>query len=193
MKLEWGLGGGLAFLLALVLAVAGATWFFSQGEVKAEALTELSKLTVLANNEDLEPGDLSRVKALLASDSWASHEIEEVRVLTVYKEFVHASHGMSLVAGYLRTGRVPVCTGHYLAHYYVFSRNGELELAEHELEHARESFPEWAGKARASLSREEFKDYNSNLNSFFYRVGKGATDALGEEVYYLAEVVPCFS
>ena len=193
MKLEWSLGAWLAFLLALVLAVAGATWFFSQDAGKAGVLTELSRLTVLTNNGELAPEDLSTLKGMLSGDATALHELEEVRVLAFYGEQAHASHALSLLANYVRIGHEPVCTGHYLAHYYMFSKYGEAELAGHELEHARESYGLWFYGAVRELPYQEKDAYDSALRGFFARIDAGDSTATEEEVDYLAEQVPCFS
>jgi len=160
-----------------------------------DALAEVSRLAALNAAGQIQASDLAQLKAMVEGDHAAEHEVEEIEKLVSYGEGEHAGHTFAFLASYLETGKESSCPGHALAHYYVFSRHGESEVAEHALEDAKLQMEEWEHKAREFNEKFpgefEFDYISDKVKSHMLAIEAGATQTTEEELSFLAEKTIC--
>jgi hypothetical protein len=156
---------------------------------------EITRLTLAYVQRALGAEELKNLKSLLSSDKSAAHEFEELEVLIRYNETVHALHAWAFLADYVSTGKELLCPGHQLAHYYLFTRYNETELAEHALEEAKEQLPEWIPKARVyNEMYPTVRDFNETIRLATLHIASiesGNTTATDYEISLLAHTAIC--
>ncbi|MEK6825969.1 MAG: hypothetical protein AABY00_04235 [Nanoarchaeota archaeon] len=134
---------GCALLVIVSFAIVGfqmsSRTITNQDEIeKEEVLSEINRLLLPVSAQTITALDLETLKKMVASEEHASEKVRELEVLARYQEYSHIGHGLGELHRYLQTGKERVCPGHYLAHYYVFSKHGENSLAEENLHEAEE-------------------------------------------------------
>jgi len=149
-----------------------------------EALTEIDKLLVPAYNQTVTEQDFDHLEDLAKDDEYALHEIEEIKLLAKYKEYAHIGHGLGFLYEYIQSGEEPICVGHVVAHYYVFSKHGETSVASHNLEEAYEQLDQW--KASSNVNQTYIDMVDNALN----KIENGNSEASEEEISDLANA-PC--
>jgi hypothetical protein len=157
---------------------------------KEATLQEISRLSLLASKETITESDLAALESMTAQNEEASDEVGEIKTLVSYKEYMHVSHSLAFLDGQIRTGKHSLCPAHALAHYYVFKKHGEDEMANEALEEAEEQLPRW--KVVAKEFDEEYPgqvSYDTILASIEEHMGsieQGETTATKDEISFLA-------
>lgn len=156
---------------------------------------EMARLASLSSEEKISTDDLSGLAAMLKGDSTAEHELEEVEKLVQYGEYRHATHTLAFLDSYIETGKETICPGHELAHYYVWSKHGENNLARDALEEAEEQMDEWKEKARPYYEKYPgevtFDEIVDRINSHLDSIEGGSSTTTDEEITFLAEKSVC--
>jgi hypothetical protein len=175
--------------LLILLFLIACTPTFTMQE-KEQIQSELSRLAALSSEERLAVADLGQIKTLLAKDEKAIHEFEEVELMIGYGEYEHAGHTIGFVSDYIETGQNIICPGHELAHYYLFKRYQNEDMAEHSLHHGQEDFENWVTKATAYEAQypgvESVDAIAKTIQQHFDRIASGNMTATDEEIRYLA-------
>ena len=152
-----------------------------------EILNEIDKLLLPVYNQNVTESSFLKLQKLTEGDAYASDEVSEIIVLANEKEYSHIGHSLGFLYEYVQTGKIPICPGHSLSHYYVFSKHGETDLAIGNLESAKENFGAW----KSGVKKDSNYDANFNLiDSLFKRVESGNLTASDGEIDVLAEL-PC--
>lgn len=162
---------------------------------KSDISKEMARLAVLSSEEKISTDDLSGLREMLKGDSSAEHELEEVGKLIQYGEYRHATHTLAFLDSYVETGKETICPGHELAHYYVWKKHGEDDMADEALEEAKEQMDEWQEKAKLYYERYpgEFTfDYIlGKIRGHLDSIEGGNTATTKEEITFLAEKSVC--
>ena len=145
-----------------------------------ETLNEINRLLLPLASKTITESDFTKLKTLAKSDSYATDELEELTVLTKYKEYSHVGHGLGFLYEYIKTGKEQICPGHNLAHYYVFTKHGENELAQNNLNEARQNIPDFGPSAYYKML---FENTLASINA-------GNTTATNDQISELADA-PC--
>lgn len=111
----------------------------SHTDNKEAALAEIDHLLLPVANQNITEDDFARLEMLMGGNEQAQEEIHELKILAHYKEYSHVGHGLASLHDLIKNGEEKECPGHELAHYYVFMRHGENELASESLAEAQES------------------------------------------------------
>lgn len=156
---------------------------------------EMARLASLSSEEKISTEDLTGLAVMLKGDSNAEHELEEVEKLIKYGEYRHATHTLAFLDSYIETGRETICPGHELAHYYVWNKHGEDDLAGEALEEAEEQMDEWKEKARPYYEKYPgevtFDEIVDRINGHLDSIDGGSTITTDEEITFLAEKSVC--
>lgn len=162
---------------------------------KSDVSKEMARLASLSSEERISVGDLAGLRVMLKGDSSAEHELREVEKLIQYGEYRHATHTLAFLDSYVETGKETICPGHELAHYYVWKKHGENEMAEDALDEAKEQMDKWQDKARSYYERYpgEFTfDYIlERINGHLDSIEAGNTATTEDEITFLAEKSVC--
>ena len=153
-----------------------------------EILDEIDRLLLPVYSQNITEADFNNLKEMVKRDKYASHEVSEMIMLAKYKEYSHIGHGLGFVYEHVQTGETPICPGHLLAHYYVFLKHGENDLALENLEHAESDVEEWKTKMD---ERNEF-DYSSDFDLMIFHLSKiknGDNIISEEKIETLSEIV----
>ena len=153
-----------------------------------EILDEIDRLLLPVYSQNITEADFNNLKEMVKGDRYASHEVSEMIMLAKYKEYSHIGHGLGFVYEHVQTGETPICPGHLLAHYYVFLKHGENDLALENLEHAESDVEEWKTKMD---ERNEF-DYSSDFDLMIFHLSKiknGDNIISEEKIETLSEIV----
>lgn len=201
MRIGWTV---VVFLFVGIAVAAGLFFLFypaytssTEGAQysKSDVSKEMARLASLSSEERISVDDLAGLRDMLKGDSSAEHELEEVEKLIQYGEYRHATHTLAFLDSYVETGKETICPGHELAHYYVWKKHGEDEMAEEALDEAKEQMDEWQDKARFYYERYpgEFTfDYIlERINSHLGSIEAGNTATTDEEITFLAEKSVC--
>lgn len=154
-------------------------------------LSEIDNLLLPVANQNITESDFNNLKKLVNDDKYANDEILELTTLAKYNEYSHIGHGLSYLYDYIKTGKEPICPGHFLAHYYVFLNHNENHLAEHSLEEAQETFPEWTStmnsRNESYLADKNYSYYSELIQSSLDRIKDGDNEISDENISNLAE------
>ena len=86
-----------------------------------------------------------------------------------------------------------LCPAHELAHYYVFSRNDETELAEEAFEEVEDQLHEWEEKAEEYLNnypgRDSYEVIDEKIKEHIERIESGQKTVTEAEINYLANAI----
>lgn len=173
-----------------------AIYTSSTGPVAGQAaLDEVARLASLTASSSITEDDLTTLNQMLAGDDGAAGNLEELNMMVRYGEYEHAGHSLGFIDGYLRTGESVLCPEHELAHYYVFKKHGEDELADEALDETKESIEEWEPKARAFDEKypsgksvdERIADMDSKIES----IESGGDLISDQEAFELADRAIC--
>ena len=199
------IGWTVVVLLSVGIAIAAGLFFLfspaytsSTGGVqysKSDVSKEMARLASLSAEERISADDLEGLRNMLKGNSVAEDEIGEVEKLVKYGEYRHATHTLAFLDSYLETGKETVCPGHELAHYYVWKRHGEDDLAQESLKDAKGQMDEWQEKARQYYEKYpgEFTfDYIvDKIKGDIASIDGGNTTATDDEITFLAEKSVC--
>lgn len=116
-------------------------------EYDREVIYELRRLENLNEQQILEEGDFAYIEKLMAGDHDAEH-LAEIKTLVKHGETEHAAHGFGFLIEHMQSGLDLTCPSHALAHYYVFTKEGETALAEENLDEAKDTLEGWIPAAR---------------------------------------------
>lgn len=201
MRIGWTV---VAFLSVGISIAAGLFFLFYQDYTsstggaqysKLDVSKEMARLASLSSEERISVDDLAGLRSMLKGDSSSEHELEEVEKLIQYGEYRHATHTLAFLDSYVETGKETICPGHELAHYYVWKKHGEDEMAEEALDEAKEQMDEWQDKARSYYERYpgEFTfDYIlERINGHLDSIEANNTATTDEEITFLAEKSVC--
>ena len=179
---------GALFILA---SCAQKAQPIANSEQQKDALSdEIIKLLGLADKGTITEQDFAALESQVLDDEKALDEIHEIKTLVKYKEYMHAVHGISFLAEYLHTKKELLCPGHALAHYYVYRKHGEDELAQEALEEAKAQFSTWKQKIMENQqghSMEEVIQSITAIDEHLKMINTGKDDATEAEVGYLSE------
>ncbi len=135
----------LGFIIILLIIITSTILINQNKEQNTEKiigntsiLSEIDKLLLPLSTQNITESDFNKLKDLTKNDGYASSEVNELIILTKYKEYSHIGHGLGFLYEYIKTGKQPICPGHNLAHYYIFKRHDEINLAEENLKEAKE-------------------------------------------------------
>lgn len=155
-------------------------------------ISEINKLVPLVYAQNMTPSDLNQLGMLVSKDSYASGEIQEVKVLAIDKEYVHIGHGLGFIYECYKTGKQLICPGHSLSHYYVFIKHGQDELAYGNLNDSKSEFSLWnytintSGQYNTTEMTQFIEEYNRDIAN----VNSGNSTASEYQIDYLADA-PC--
>lgn len=153
-------------------------------------LNEISRLSKLAASNAITEKEIESLETMIESDEDAKDELHEIETFVKHKEYIHAVHGLSFLDAYVRTGKHLLCPSHALAHYYVFGRNGEQELAEEALEEAKEQLPEWKPLAKEYDEKYpgqvRFDVILKTIETHLKSIESDKTSATDKEINFLA-------
>lgn len=188
-------GAAVAAIIGLALVVFPTYTGAGMEKPSTDVTKELSRLASLTSKEEIQASDLEQLKAMLASNEGAQHELGEIEELVSYGEYEHAAHSFAFLASHLETGLETVCPGHELAHYYVYTRHGNVEGAGHKLEHAKETFEAWEHGAREFYEKYPgdvpFDYIVDKVKSHILAIEAGQTETTDEEIDFLADRTVC--
>ena len=208
---KFSMKNAAAVIIIAAVVGLGAFWYYTQlpasvkqadqqtqkGTVVGNKVVEaeIARLASLAASGKMAESDMDAVKLLVKDDESAADEVEEISTLVSYGEFVHAGHGLGFLAGYVSTGMETICPGHALSHYYVFSRHNETELAEENLQSAKDQVEEWEPKAREFAAKypgeKSFDEIDAIVKGAIESIDAGNSTASDEEIDFLAEKTIC--
>jgi len=154
-------------------------------------IKEINRLLLPLDAKTLTESDFDTLKELVKKDSYASEEVEELILLTKYKEYSHVGHGLGFLYSYIISGKEPICLGHLLSHYYVFMKHGEEKVAEDNFMEAKNKFIEWKEieeahneNYRAEINYTSFKElFSKAIDS----IDSGNSVTSDDEIDSLAE------
>jgi hypothetical protein len=159
-------------------------------DAKEAALQQISLLSSKAYAQTLTIDDFSSLESLLSGNDEAEHEVEEIKLLISYKEFMHAAHGLAFLDGSVRTGKHALCPAHALAHFYVFAKHGEDEIADEAFEEAEHQLERWRPLAKEYDEKfpgtVSYEDINARITSHMESIEEGERSATEEEIDFLA-------
>lgn len=194
----------LIFAAVAIVAVAGVTYYLyasqqaapiQQVADQATVESELIRLAALASEKSLQTEDLEALGAMVEGNEAAHHEFGELEALVRYGEYDHALHTIAFIDSTLKTGTHGLCPEHLVAHYYVFSKHGDAELADDSLSDAKEQIHEWEGPAREFNDRypsgRTFDEIMESLEGRIAAIEAGDSSATDEEVLDLANRAIC--
>lgn len=157
------------------------------------AQQELARVGDLIEKGTATADDLETLKTLVKDDEHAQDELSEIGTMLTFKEYQHAGHGLGFLSSYLETGKDELCPGHELAHYYVFSRHGEDDMAAEGLEGAKEELPKWLPKAKAYDAKypgpHSADEVAGVITKHIADIESGKITATDEEIDYLANAL----
>lgn len=156
--------------------------------------TEINRLLLPVSNQSITEKDFDNLAEMVKNDEYASGEVVELSTLAKDKEYTHIGHGLAFLYEYVQTGKEPICPGHLLAHYYVFEKHGDDELAHHNYHESKDSLPIWEGmkdvKSEAYLTQIKYTYFDNLFNSKIKSIDAGNTSATEAEISELASA-PC--
>jgi len=162
---------------------------------KSDVSREMARLASLSAEGKISGNDLDGLKDMLRGNPVAEDEIGEVQKLIKYGEYTHATHTLAFLDSYVETGKETVCPGHELAHYYVWKRHGEDDLAEESLDTAKAQMDEWKEKAAAYYEKYpgefSFDQIVGKVEGHIASIEGGNTTTTDEEITFLAEKSVC--
>ena len=141
-------------IIIAVIIIAFAISYFGKKNIigDTQVLNEINHLLLPVSYQNITEEDFDHLKELVKDNEVAAEELKELTTLAKYKEYNHIGHGLGFLYQYVKTGQEPACPGHLLSHYYVFTKHSESELAEENLEEAKEQIPEWQEKMKSKNS-----------------------------------------
>ncbi len=187
---------GLLFIVFLVIGIILLSSYDAPKTLigDSKTLKEIDRLLLPLDTKTLTEIDLNDLKEMVKSDEYASREVEELILLTKYKEYSHVGHGLAFLYEYVQTGEEPVCPGHLLSHYYVFIKHGEIDTANDNLAEAKATIPEWKNieltKNETYLAEINYSSYVEKFNFNINKIEGGNSTATEEEISDLADA-PC--
>ena len=146
-------------------------------EVREQVL-ELQRLEALAAKHTITESDFASIEASLAENDDALDELGEIKELVKEEEYDHAIHSFAFLIAFLSNGVRPICPGHSLLHYYIYTSHGADELAGEQLEEAETNLPAFAASANG-------KDVAPHLQQDIDAIHAGTTTATNDELNYL--------
>lgn len=156
--------------------------------------TEINSLLLPVSDQSITERDFDKLAELVKNDEYASSEVIELSTLAKDKEYAHIGHGLAFLYEYVQTGKEPICPGHLLAHYYVFQKHGDEELAHHNYDESKDSLHAWEGmkdvKSEAYLTQINYTHFDTLFNSKLESIDAGNHNATEEEISELASA-PC--
>jgi hypothetical protein len=187
--------------VGVVVAVTIAYFAYTSGTLTPGAVTqmsvssEISRLASLASDGSIRTDDLATLRGLIEDNRAAEHEFEGLEFLVEHGEHGHAVHSLAFIETIVATGMGIACPEHEVAHYYVFAKYGEEELAEHSLHEAEEQIEEWEPKAREFSERYNtgisFDDRLAELNERIEQIESGSYNVTDEEVLAYSDRAIC--
>ena len=152
-----------------------------------EVLDEITRLISLTSLE--KPADFEKLEGMLEDDH-AKDELHEIEAMVKYKEYLHATHGLNFMASFIKSGKETLCPAHALAHYYVFMKHGEDDLAEEGLEEAKNQVEEWVPAAKEFNEKypsgQSVGELSQRINSYLESIDKGNSTITDDEINALA-------
>jgi len=181
----------LIFALAFLFVVIFLVLFSFNSKHKSivgskEILNEIDGLLLPVYHQNVAESSFSKLQKLTEGDAYASGEVSEIIALANEKEYSHIGHGLGFLHEYVQTGKISICPGHLLSHYYIFLKHGENNLAIENLESAKENFDIW----KSGVKKDS--DYGINLNlidSSLKRIEAGNSTASEDEIDAFAEIL----
>lgn len=163
--------------------------------VQSQVESELVRLADLASERNLKVEDLSALGSMVEGNEAAHHEFEELETLVRYGEYEHAVHTIAFLDSTFRKGSHGLCPEHLIAHYYVFSKHGEVDLATDSLNDAKDQIHDWEGPARDFNDRypsgRTFDEILENLEGHIAAIEAGTASPTDEEILSLANRAIC--
>ena len=153
-----------------------------------EILDEIDRLLLPVYSQNITEADFNNLKEMVKRDKYASHEVSEMIMLAKYKEYSHIGHGLGFVYEHVQTGETPICPGHLLAHYYVFLKHGENDLALENLEHAESD----VGELKTKMDEKNEFDYSPDFDLMIFHLSKiknGDNTISEEKIETLSEII----
>lgn len=181
----------LYIIFALLFVMAACTLKAHPVSDPKDAISdEVIKLMGMADQGTITERDLATLESMVQDDEKAWGEIHEIKTLIKYQEYAHAVHGLGFLAEYLHTKKELLCPGHALAHYYVYKKHGEDELAKEALEEAEKQFPDWKQKIMENQkghSMEEVIQAITTIDEHLQSIDSGKEKITEAEIEYLSE------
>ena len=154
-------------------------------------LSELDHLLLPVAYKNITESDLNPLKEMVQGDEYAEDEVHELQLMARYQEYSHVGHGIGFLYEYIQTGNESVCPGHALAHYAVFLKHGESEVATENLEEAQEGFEKWENLDLQQQSQiENYSEYNNLFSSILKKFDSGNSTLTEDEIFTLSDA-PC--
>ena len=194
-------------IAVIFLVAAGAVYYVyvnyvgqsaeldGQSFTVAQTEAEIVRIATLASEKSLSTEDLVTLRSMVEGNEAVEHEFEELETLVKYGEYEHAAHTIAFLDSTLKSGKHSLCPEHLVAHYYVFSKHGEADLAMDSLEDAKSQIHEWEGPAREFNERypsgRSFDEIMENLERHIAAIESGDASATDEEVLELANRAIC--
>lgn len=181
----------------VVISLSAYAYIYAQPTAvpSGDVESEMVRLVGLAGSSGIQPSDLSQLRSLLSGNGGLEHEMEELEALVKYGEQQHAAHTIAFMDAYLKTGKQISCPEHELAHFYVFAKHGESELAEHALLAAEEELDFWEPAAREFDEKYpsgiSFDDRLADIRERMAAIRSGSSSVSDEESLDLANRAIC--
>lgn len=156
-------------------------------------LSEIDHLLLPLGSKNITESDFNALKNMVRKDEYATGEVNDIILLTKYKEYSHIGHSLGFLYEYVKTGEEPLCPGHALSHYYVFLRHGEDDTAKDNLEEAEEGFEEWkkdmSHKGAAYLVENNYTYSSSLIAKYLDKIDNGDNVIGDDDLSNLNDVV----
>lgn len=187
----------LILLFAVLIVVIFVSVFYSRENRfvgNKAVLNEIDRLLLPVSNGSINGSDFSLLKKLARNDRYASGEVDELILLANHGEYSHVGHGLGFLYEYSKTGKVSICPGHSLSHYYVFLRDGENSSAQDNLNDAGMSLQKWESVEESHgpsyLNENNYSFYKTLIENSIGSIKSGNNSISNESISNLADA-PC--
>jgi len=188
---------GLLFLILAVLLIVVLSFAikFNQNQQSITGnkviLKEIDSLLPLLEAKNITSSDFAHLSQLVGRDEYAKPEIFELQALSDDKEYSHIGHGLGFLYQYVKTGVEPLCPGHALAHYYVFMKHGQIDLAADSLNDSKSDFGLWIQNliVKKDTNMTEINEFENGFHDAVIQIDSGNSSASEKQIFYFADTV----
>ncbi len=193
----------ISFIITLILIALIVFFILQNKQVPQEkivvvgntqVLSEIDHLLLPVGSWNATENDFNQLKNLTKDDEYASEEVNKLAILTKYREYAHAGHGLASLHDYVKTGNESICPGHALSHYYVFMKHNETQFAQGVFQEAEDQYPQWIEikekQTQKNKSQQKYPYYKTLFNQTITDINEGNNNMTGQTLSILTQA-PC--